>query len=213
MLIDKDTELYCSFAKKVGSTGCFFHNAGFARHNINAVYKSFSVENIEDAVKAARTLNVKGFAITMPFKKEILKYVNEIDESAKIGAANTVTNNNNLLRAYNTDIMAASDYLSSLTINYKDFYILGDGGYALAVKSAAEQLGMTYVNITRKDWNNLSTITHSLVYNCTPVDNITSVIDSTNTIIDCITSTATGKKLADMQASYQFKLYTGLNYE
>ena len=155
---------------------------------------------------------MKGFAITMPFKKEVLKYVDEIDKSAQIGAANTIINDNGKLTAYNTDFLAASDYLNKYPVNKFDFYILGDGGYALAVKTAAEMLGINYTNITRESWDQLGIIKNSLIYNCTPVDNITSIVSDSNTIIDCIVHTKTGRELATMQASYQFKLYTGLEF-
>lgn len=210
--INKDTEIYCSFAKNAGNTGCQMMNSAFYYYGLNKIYKSFSVDNIEDAVKSVRTLNIKGFAITMPFKKEVLKYVDKIDDSAKIGAANTVINNNNKLKAYNTDFLAASDYLKRLEVDYANFYILGNGGYALAVKAAAEVLGMAYINITRKNWEQLSSIRNSLIYNCTPVDNLKAMIHNSNTIIDCLTQTDTGKQLASMQASYQFKLYTRLEF-
>tara|TARA_R110000824_G_scaffold207562_2_gene393006 strand:- start:426 stop:1088 length:663 start_codon:yes stop_codon:yes gene_type:complete len=210
--INKDTEIYCSFAKNAGNTGCQMMNSAFYYYGLNKIYKSFSVDNIENAVKSVRTLNIKGFAITMPFKKEVLKYVDEIDDSAKIGAANTVINNNNKLKAYNTDFLAASDYLKRLEVDYANFYILGNGGYALAVKAAAEALGMAYINITRKNWEQLSNTRNSLIYNCTPVENLKAIIHNSNTIIDCLTQTDTGKQLASMQASYQFKLYTRLEF-
>ena len=51
---------------------------------------------------------------------------------------------------------------------------------------------------------------NSIIYNCTPVENIQ--VDASNTLIDCIVTTETGKKLATMQASHQFKLYTDLKF-
>ena len=111
--INKDTEIYCSFAKNAGNTGCQMMNSAFYYYGLNKIYKSFSVNNIEDAVNAVKTLNIKGFAITMPYKKDIMEFVDELDESAKVvGAANTVINNNNILKAYNTDYLAALEYLS-----------------------------------------------------------------------------------------------------
>tara|TARA_R100001129_G_scaffold131762_1_gene93397 strand:+ start:2099 stop:2746 length:648 start_codon:yes stop_codon:yes gene_type:complete len=210
--IDKNTSLYCSFAKEAGSKGCAFHNAGFSGHGINAIYKSFSVDSIEDAILSVKTLGIKGFAVTMPFKKQVLKYVDEIDASANIGAANTIINTNNILKAYNTDLWAASDYLKKIDMSYDNFYILGNGGYALAVKSAADMLDMKYINITRETWSDLSKIRNSLVYNCTPVKDLEKIIDKSNRIINCSTETETGRQLANIQASYQFKLYTGKDY-
>lgn len=207
--IDKDTALYASFAKKAGSKGCLFFNPLFAEHHINAIYKSFSVNNIEEAIKAAKTLNIKGFAITMPFKQEVLKYVDETSEDVKkIGAANTILNKNNYLKAYNTDYVAAKIMLSKFFIKetQKKLYILGNGGYSKAVQYAATLNGITYKLITRSKWDHIIKIKNSVIYNCTPVENVST--DPSSEFIDCVTTSATGRHLAKIQSEEQFKLYT-----
>ena len=211
--VNKDTEIYCSFAKNAGNTGCQMMNSAFYYYGLNKIYKSFSVNNIEDAVNAVKTLNIKGFAITMPYKKDIMEFVDELDESAKVvGAANTVINNNNILKAYNTDYLAALEYLSYYKYTargWDKFYILVDGGFAAGFKAAAKKVDMNYINITRDNWDMISNIKNSLVYNCTPVSDL--IMDS-NVFIDCIVTTSTGYKLANMQASHQFKLYTNKKF-
>ena len=211
MLIDKDTDVYCSFAKTAGNTGCQMMNTAFHYYRLNKIYKSFSVDNIKDAVGAVRALNIKGFAITMPFKVDVLNYVDEVsDEVATIGAANTVINSDGHLKAFNTDYIAAKTILyENMGDEFKFFYILGDGGYAKAVKAAAKSLGYNYEIITRKNWKDIDNVGYGLLYNCTPVENIKN---TARVYIDCIITTETGKRLATMQASHQFKLYTGLEF-
>tara|TARA_Y100001963_G_scaffold156207_1_gene249235 strand:+ start:743 stop:1384 length:642 start_codon:yes stop_codon:yes gene_type:complete len=207
--INKDTEIYCSFAKEAGNTGCQMMNTAFHYHGLNKIYKSFSIDNIEDAVKSVRTLNIKGFAITMPYKKEVLKYVDELSETVKdIGAANTVINDDGYLRAYNTDYYAAREVLDECL--GVDLYILGNGGYSKAVQQAAKDLGYKPNIITRNNWSQIKDIKDSIIYNCTPVENIE--VDKSNDFIDCIVTTKTGKRLATIQASHQFFLYTGLEF-
>ena len=174
MLIDKDTNLYCSFAKEAGSTGCAFHNSGFNRLNINAIYKSFSVENIEDALMAMRTLNIKGAGITMPFKKEVLKLVDVVvDPVPVIGSANTIINNNGILEARNTDWLAARDLLATYKLKQKCLYVLGNGGYANAVRYACDFLDIPNKTITRTNWDQqLQVLIDCVVFNCTPVKDI-----------------------------------------
>ena len=213
--VNKDTEIYCSFAKKAGNTGCQMMNSAFYYHGLNKIYKSFSVDNIKDAVNSVKTLNIKGFAITMPYKKEILKFVDAVDDSVRlIGAANTVLNKDGILKAYNTDYLAAQMYLSYITNevhqSFNNFYILGNGGYASAVKAAASSLGLDWTLITRHVWNMVGDIKDSVIYNCTPMENIQ--IDNSNTFIDCIVTTDTGHKLATMQAGHQYEMYTGLKF-
>ncbi len=209
--INKDTEIYCSFAEKAGNTGCQMMNTAFFYYGLNKIYKSFSVNNIEEAVNSVRTLNIKGFAITMPYKVDVLKYVDEMDDSVKeIGASNTVLNKNGKLSAYNTDSYAAMIYLE-LFDNKKPLYIIGNGGYAKAVKWGAKQNNFNVENITRDNWDELFDIKNSVVYNCTPID-ITDWIDKSNDFINCLVTTQTGFDLASMQASKQFELYTGLEF-
>ena len=207
--INKDTEIYCSFAETSGNTGCQMMNTSFYYYGLNKIYKSFSVSNIEEAVNAVKTLNIKGFAITMPYKTQVLNFVDECDDNVtEIGAANTVLNENGILTAYNTDYLAARTFLDkSLGL---DLYILGNGGYSKAVQRAAKSLGYDYTLVTRENWDIISGIgTNTIVYNCTPVDNIQV---NTSQFIDCIVTTKTGRELASIQASHQFKLYTGLEF-
>ena len=163
------------------------------------------MDNIEDAVKSVRTLNIKGFAITMPFKTQVLDHVSWISEAVKaIGATNTVINEDGYLKAYNTDYFAAKTVLDECL--GVDLYILGNGGYSKAVRQAAKELGYETNIISRNNWNNIKDIKDSIIFNCTPVENIE--VDKSNDFIDCIVSTPSGKKLSWLQASHQFKLYT-----
>ena len=210
-MIDKDTEIYCSFAKEAGNTGCRLMNTSFYYYGLNKIYKSFSIDNIEDAVNSVRTLGIKGFAITMPFKMEVLKYVDTTDAIvSQIGAANTVINEDGRLLAYNTDAYAAMAYLD-LYDNKKPLYVIGNGGYGKAVKWAAKGNKFDVRNITRDNWDELFDIKDSTVHNCTPID-ITDWIHKSNDFIDCRVSSQTGLDLATIQASEQFKLYTGLEF-
>jgi len=209
--VNKDTEIYCSFAEKAGNTGCQMMNTAFHWYGLNKIYKSFSVDNIEDAVNSVKTLGIKGFAITMPYKIEVLKYVDVTDAAvSQIGAANTVINEGGRLSAYNTDSYAAMTYLDMYD-NRKKLYIIGNGGYAKAVKWASNRSGFTTYQITRDNWDELFDIKDSIVYNCTPID-ITDWVDKSNDFIDCLTSSHTGVKLATLQASKQFELYTDMEF-
>ena len=145
----------------------------------------------------------------MPYKTQVLDFVDECDDDVKqIGAANTVLNDNGILTAYNTDYLAARTFLDkSLGL---DLYILGNGGYSKAVQQAAKSLGYDYTLVTKENWDIISSIgANVIVYNCTPVENIKV---NTSQFIDCIVTTKTGRELASIQASHQFKLYTGLEF-
>ncbi len=209
--INKDTEIYCSFAETAGNTGCQMMNTSFHYHGLNKIYKSFSVRDIESAVNAVLTLGIKGFAITMPYKVQVLKYVHGMEDSVKeIGAANTVINTNNRLRAYNTDEYATTKFLQQYD-DGKKLYIIGNGGYSRAVQYSAKQCGFDIKVITRDDWGEIESIKNSIIYNCTPIE-IEEKIHLSNHYINCSTKSTTGKRLANLQASRQFQLYTGLEF-
>ena len=205
-MINKDTKIYCSFAKEAGNVGCKVFNSAFNYYGLDAIYKSFSVNDIKSAVDSVRTLNIKGFAITMPFKIEVIDYLDELQPGVhSIGAVNTVINDNGYLIGYNTDYLAAKEVLDECLGT--DLYILGNGGYSRAVQHAAKDLGYKPHIISRSNWKNIKDIEDSIIYNCTPVKKIK--VGKSNKFIDCIVSTPTGKRLSWIQASHQFKLYTG----
>ena len=215
MRVDKDTLIFCSFSKVAGNNGCKMFNAAFNYYRLNALYKSFSIDNIKGAVNAARTLNFKGFAVSMPYKKEVLNFVDEVDETAaEIGSANTVVINDNILKAYNTDYIAAKtllrEWYNNSFIGPNKLCILGDGGLAAAVKYAAKEIDMSFDVITRVNWGDIDGIENSIIFNCTPINNM--LINDSNIFINSSITSTTGLRMSKIQASYQFKLYTGLEF-
>jgi shikimate dehydrogenase len=116
----------------------------FAATGINAVYGAFHVrpDQLGDAVRGVRALGVRGVNVTIPHKIEVMKYLDDIDETARvIGAVNTIVNQNGALVGYNTDGIG---YVRSLkeetgvTVKGANILMLGAGGasrgvgYALA---------------------------------------------------------------------------------
>lgn len=209
MIINKDTLMFGSFSSNAGSVGCKIFNTCFQYDNINAIYKSFSVSNIEDAIKSSLCLNFSGFAVSMPYKTEIIKYLDVIDELVKkTKSCNTVVIKNSKLYGYNTDYMAVNKFLKSLQI--EKLYILGNGSYSGTVQKSCQDLNIEYKVITRDNWEDIKLIKNSNIFNCTPVIEID--IDKSNLFIDCINTTDTGRKLAMYQASIQYELYTNKKF-
>jgi shikimate dehydrogenase len=209
-MITKDTLVFGSFSKKAGNVGCMFFNKYFQQYNIDAIYKSFSVENIRDAVSAAKTLRFSGFAVSMPYKSEILQYLDYIDPIVeKLQCCNTVVIKDFKFYGYNTDYISVLEYLKRSTDSIDILYILGNGAYSKTVQQCCLELSIKYTIITRENWSNIEALRNSYIFNSTPVDNI--YIDPSNTFIDCIATTPTGAQLAKRQAIEQFKLYTGVD--
>ena len=68
MLINKDTRLCISLSGRPGNFGTRFHNYLYQKLGLNFVYKAFSTDDIEHAVKGVRALGIRGCSVSMPFK-------------------------------------------------------------------------------------------------------------------------------------------------
>ena len=207
-MIDKDTKIYGSFSSNPGNNGCIFFNDMFEKNGVNAIYKSFYSKDILESISAVKILDIKGFAVSMPFKVEILKFVDNISPQAEeIGAANTVLNEDRVLTAFNTDWMGVYEYLrpggiARLTHGPIDkLTILGNGGFSKAVQYACNKLNISTEIITRKNWDTINDVSN-IVFNATPVD-----ITHRN-LIDGRPNKVDGKTIAKYQALEQYKLYT-----
>ena len=114
------------------------HNAAFRELGLDYLYVPFRVkkEEIGKAIDGMRALNLRGLNITIPHKVAIIPLLDELDPLAeKIGAVNTIVNNDGVLRGYNTD---ASGLLQSMWTNGieprdKNIVIIGAGGASRAV--------------------------------------------------------------------------------
>ncbi len=122
------------------------HNTISNLIGLNAIYIPFKVEkeNLEDAVKGFKALDVLGFNITVPYKKDIMKYINDNSKEALLmGAVNTVKKIDGRLYGYNTDAEGfARSFKEEARSDFKNknIFIIGAGGAAraMAVKIAFE---------------------------------------------------------------------------
>ena len=213
MTINKDTIICISIAKKAGNFGTTIYNHVFEKLEMNFLYKSFSIENPEDALLGARALGIRGISVTMPYKTDVLKYVDKVSPEVKfINAANTIVNDGQKLTAYNTDVDSSSTLLSETT-NKKDLYILGKGGFSKAVQYSAKDLFENIHIITRSNWKSIQEIKSGVVFNCTPVKELSKIFQGNDIeFIDCDVNSPSGKRLAILQAARQFELYTGREF-
>lgn len=115
------------------------HNSAFKKLGMNKIYIPIEVlpENLETVVRGISKMNFEGFNITKPYKIDIIKYLDEIDEYAKcIGAVNTVIIKNGKLKGYNTDgtgFLKSFEAETNDSIKGKTVFILGSGGASRAI--------------------------------------------------------------------------------
>ena len=115
------------------------HNQIILKHFLNFCYLPFQVAEIDlnKAIQGIKALNIRGANITFPYKEKVIKFLDEVKESARrIRAVNTVVNNKGILTGYNTDVIGFKKSLQEdgkLAIKEKKAVILGAGGAARAV--------------------------------------------------------------------------------
>ena len=93
-------------------------------------------ETLPAAVEGLRSLGFRGFNVTIPHKSAVMGLLDEVDEDARrIGAVNTVVNENGRLLGHNTDVTGFLRGLSrqGVTVRGKRAVVLGAGGAARAV--------------------------------------------------------------------------------
>jgi shikimate dehydrogenase len=145
--------LFALFGNPVGhSLSPLMHNAAYTEMKIDASYIPVCVEHLENAIKQVKKGDIQGASITIPFKTEVIPYLDEVERSAQhIGAVNTIGHNENGgLIGYNTDwIGLVRDVEESMEIRNKTFVILGAGGAARAAVFGIQQRGGTPLVINR----------------------------------------------------------------
>ncbi len=144
-------------------------------------YRTFDLNTIEELPELLKsTSNLCGLNVTIPYKKQVIPYLDEIDEQARtIGAVNTIQRHQKKLKGYNTDFYGFSESLRPFLEPYHTrALVLGTGGAAKAVRYALRQLGITSRVVSRRPTGmqlHYKRITpelldgYYLIINCTPL--------------------------------------------
>lgn len=109
-----------------------------------------------------KTHDFKAINVTIPYKREVIPYLDEIDENAKkIGAVNTIVNKNGLLYGYNTDYHGFLYTLrhNQISVANKKVLVIGNGGAAMAVFAVLRQEAAADI-IVVKHKEELGTVTY-----------------------------------------------------
>lgn len=136
------------------------HNAAYQKMGLDYIYLPLLVksEHLKQAVEGLRALNFRGFNVTMPHKVNIIPLLDGLDPLAeKIGAINTVVNDNGELRGYNTDGPGFLQALLEHGVEPADrsTVILGAGGASRAISYVLARKGAQLTILNRKlelDW-------------------------------------------------------------
>lgn len=144
----------------------------FLRHNIDADFLRIRVTNDElsNIREIVDSRSLDGFAVTMPHKRAIIKYLNGICDGAKAsGSVNIVTVEHGAedkLIGYNTDGDGLINALkeAGVDVSDKDIVILGNGGAALGTNEAILRHGGRVKIISRSERHSLDAAIASNMY-------------------------------------------------
>jgi shikimate dehydrogenase len=143
-MIDAETQLYGVIGNPVRhSLSPIIHNGAFQRMGLNAAYLAFEVKNLEEAVRGIRGLGIRGVSVTIPFKTQIIPFLDQLEEVAgKIQAVNTIRQEGGKLIGYNTDWSGALGALEEkVDLTGKKVFLLGAGGAARAIAFGLKERG------------------------------------------------------------------------
>ena len=151
MKIDGYTRLAAVVANPIKhSISPFIHNSAFEATNTNGVYLAWEVDATElaETVANIRRYQMFGINLSMPYKEQVIAYLDQLSEEAcLIGAVNTVVNREGTLIGYNTDGKGFFKSLPSFKISKKRLVLLGAGGAAKAILAQAILDGVSQISV------------------------------------------------------------------
>lgn len=130
-----------------------FKNEGISGYT----YENFEIPRIEDFPNVIKNNpEIFGLNVTIPYKEQIIPYLDELDDEAKeIGAVNTIKVIRSVdglvkLKGFNTDIYGFRETLKPLLkMNHYKALILGTGGAAKAVEYVLKKIGLSVLYVSR----------------------------------------------------------------
>lgn len=164
-----------------------FFNEKFSSENINAEYLNFEIPNIKDLTEVIESNpELKGLNVTIPYKEQVIPYLDELDRTAAaVGAVNVIKINRHKgkisLTGYNSDILGFTESIESfIKPGMKSALILGTGGASKAVYHGLASLGIPSTFISRNCTGKENCLTyqmltpeiirdHKIIVNSTPI--------------------------------------------
>lgn len=154
-------------------------------------YENFDIQRIEELEMVLSQSDIKGLNVTIPYKEEVIPFLDELDAKAeKIGAVNTINITKNGLKGFNTDAYGFQKSLEPfLKSHHTKALILGTGGASKAVRFVLDELGIvnTYVSRQKKEgqfsYDELDREViegHPLIINCTPLGTYPNIAEKPN---------------------------------
>jgi len=117
-------------------------------------YENFELSSIEDFPNLVKnTKDLKGLNVTIPYKQQVISYLDELDQDAKaIGAVNCIKISDHKLKGYNTDFYGFKQSIKPfLEPQHQRALVLGTGGSSKAVAYALKSVGVEIYFVTTSE--------------------------------------------------------------
>lgn len=152
MIVSGTTRVFATFGNpNLGNPAPAVYNSAFEAAGVDAVYVALEPADIAAAMSAVRTLGLGGGTITTPFKQEVVRHLDEVDDHATaIGAVNVVVHRNGRLIGHNTDWLGAVAALREVIEPAgRRVALLGGGGAARSIAYGLRSTGADTVVFNR----------------------------------------------------------------
>lgn len=172
-------------------------NAAFTEKNLDYYYYPMNIkeEDFGTVVKGISKMNFAGLTITIPYKLEIIQYLDEIDRLAEIiGAVNTVKVENGKLKGFNTDgegFVRGLETDRGVKVSENTFFIVGAGGVSRAITTVLASRKPKKIYLANRTFEKAKEMCDKLnheVYDCCiPLsldENIKSYLDQSTIFIN-----------------------------
>lgn len=164
-----------SFSKK-------YFTEKFEKENIkDSKYELFEIDEIQKikSILSENKQDLVGLNVTIPYKQEVIPYLDDLDDAAKeIGAVNVIKLEDGRLKGYNSDYFGFKNSLDAFLNGTKPkALVLGTGGASKAIVQALKDMGLEYQYVSRNhsketiSYNDVKNVIgqYKLIINTTPL--------------------------------------------
>ncbi|MFW6022184.1 MAG: shikimate dehydrogenase [Halanaerobiaceae bacterium] len=156
-MVDVNTKIVGLIGYPLGhSISPLLHNYTIETEKMNYIYLPFSIkpENLQEGIEGMRALNIRGVNVTIPYKEKVIPMLDELDPLAsRVGAVNTIVNDDGFLTGYNTDVTGLLRMIKrdgNFQIKGKKAVIVGAGGAARAAGISILSEGISEVYLLNR---------------------------------------------------------------
>ncbi len=131
------------------------HNFWFKENNIKAIYESLKLNTnqLDQLIYDLKEKKINGVNVTVPFKKEIISYMDKLSEEASaVQSVNTISLEDNKVVGYNTDIVGfeLSIKETKFDLKNKNIFILGAGGVVPSIIYSLNRMNVSQIFISNR---------------------------------------------------------------